>query len=461
MSIDVILINPPLPHNSYSKELVTQPLGLAYLAAVLEDACFSVKILDCPPLNYDFKDIKKYVEDLKPKLVGISSTTLTINNALRIAKIVKEISPETKVFLGGPHASILDRETLTSTDYVDGIVRGEGEITFLEVARKVKAKSPLNNTLGLTLKTKKGVIRFPDRALIEDLDSLPYPARHLLPLDKYKAFGMRCPSISVLSSRGCPFKCKFCAVRKLFGNRFRVRSPKNIAEEIKEIHNIYKIKYITFVDDIFTLNRKRTIKLCNELKNLDVIWDCETRVDMIDEQLLKIMAEAGCQSIFFGVESGDQNILNNMGKGITIDQIKKAFKWAKKAGLKTIASIILFYPGETKTTIQKTLNFVKELDPDLAQFCIATPFPGTEFYDELLKQGLIQESDWSKFDVLNPVFSLNGFNTLEMKRIWSKAYISFYLRPTYIIKRIIKRDWPTLKAFLYMVFKAVKSRLRM
>jgi radical SAM superfamily enzyme YgiQ (UPF0313 family) len=460
MSGDILLINPPLPSNSYSKELVTQPLGLAYLAAVLENAGFSVKILDCSPLDYTYKDVKNYVESLKPKIVGVSSTTLTINNALKIAEVVKEVSTEIKVFLGGAHASILDEETLAKSFYVDGVIRGEGEITFLEVVKKIKEGKSLNDTLGLTLKVGNKIIRFPDRPLIEDLDSIPYPARHLLPLDKYKAFGMKCPSVSVLSSRGCPFKCKFCAVKKLFGNKFRARSPKNIAEEIKEIRERYKVKYITFVDDIFTLNRERTIKLCDEIKKFDVIWDCETRVDMVNEQLLKTMANAGCQSIFFGVESGDQNILNNMGKGITVEQIRKAFNWAKKAGLKTVASIILFYPGETKFTVQKTLSFVKELDPDLVQFCIATPFPGTEFYDELLKQGLIQEFDWSRFDVLTPVFALNGFTALEMKKIWSKAYMSFYLRPAYLLKRLIKRDWPTLKAFLYMLLKAIKLKLK-
>jgi anaerobic magnesium-protoporphyrin IX monomethyl ester cyclase len=339
MSVDVLLINPPLPSNSYSKELVTQPLGLAYLAAVLENAGFSVKILDCPPLDYTYKDVKNYVESLKPKIVGVSSTTLTINNALKIAEIVKEVSTEIKVFLGGAHASILDEETLAKSFYVDGVIRGEGEITFLEVVKKIKEGKSLNDTLGLTLKLGNKIVRFPDRPLIEDLDSIPYPARHLLPLDKYKAFGMKCPSISVLSSRGCPFKCKFCAVRKLFGNKFRARSPKNIAEEIKEIRERYKINYITFVDDIFTLNRERTIKLCDEIKKFDVIWDCETRVDMVNEQLLKTMANAGCQSIFFGVESGDQNILNNMGKGITVEQIRKAFNWATGRHMCTVTKV--------------------------------------------------------------------------------------------------------------------------
>ncbi|MBS7655274.1 radical SAM protein [Candidatus Bathyarchaeota archaeon] len=455
-----MLINPPLPSHSYSNELITQPLGLAYIAAVLEKNGFSVEILDCPPLGYRCEDVKFHIEKLKPNVVGITSTTPTINNALKIAEIVKNVSLETKVFLGGPHVSFLDEETLMKAPYVDGIIRDEGEYTFLEIIKKINSGVSLENTLGLTLRVKNKIFTFPDRPLIEDLDSIPYPARHLLPpLDKYKSFGIKCPSISVLSSRGCPFQCKFCAVRKIFGNKFRARSSINIVGEIKELYEIYKVKYVTFVDDIFTLNRKRTIELCNEIKKLDVNWDCETRVDMIDKQLLNIMADSGCQSIFFGVESGDQNILNAMGKRITIEQIKNAFKWSKEAGLKTIASIILFYPGETKATIEKTIRFIKELDPDLAQFCIATPFPGTEFYEELLKQGLIQEYDWSKFDILTPVFALKEFSIDEMKRVWAKAYLSFYFRASYVFKRMLKRDWPTLKAFLYMLFKTVKSKV--
>jgi radical SAM superfamily enzyme YgiQ (UPF0313 family) len=171
------------------------------------------------------------------------------------------------------------------------------------------------------------------------------------------------------------------------------------------------------------------------------------------------MAEAGCQSIFFGVESGDQGILNAMGKGITTEQIRRAFKWAKEAGIKTVASVILFYPGENAHTIEKTVSFLKELDPDLAQFCIATPFPGTELYEEMVRNGLIQKIEWSKFDVLTPVFTLNGYTMEEMKKTWGKAYASFYLRPIYIAKRILKRDWLTIRAFLYLLLKTLKSKL--
>ncbi|MEM3071865.1 MAG: radical SAM protein [Candidatus Bathyarchaeia archaeon] len=458
----VMLINPPLPHSSpYTKELLTQPLGLAYIAAVLEKAGIPVNILDCPPLNYTHEDVKRFLEKEDPEVVGVTSTTLTIESALKTASVVREASPDARIYLGGPHVTFLDKETLMKAPYVDGVVRGEGEYTFLEIVERIRKGLSLRNVKGLTLLRNGSVFRFPERPLIKDLDSIPYPARHLLPLNRYKAFGMKCPSMSVLSSRGCPFRCKFCSVRRIFGNMFRARTSENILEELEELYEVYQTRYITFVDDIFTLDRRRTFEICRGIttSGLDIIWDCETRVDVLTKPLVDVMAEAGCQAIFFGVESGDQGILNAMGKGITTEQVRRAFKWAKEAGIKTIASVILFYPGENAHTIEKTVSFLKELDPDLAQFCIATPFPGTELYEEMVRNGLIQEiEEWSKFDVLNPVFALNGFTIEEMKKTWSKAYISFYLRPVYIAKRMIKKDWPTIRAFLYLLLKTLKSK---
>ncbi|MHA1238233.1 MAG: B12-binding domain-containing radical SAM protein [Candidatus Odinarchaeia archaeon] len=459
----VTLINPPIPARSYSSELTAQPLGLVYLAAVLLQEGHKVNVIDCHPLGYTAENVKEKVRKNPSDVYGITATTLTIDEAIKTAKAIKELQPDGKIVLGGPHVTFTDTEILQNYPFVDVVVRGEGEETFSELINQLEVGGSLETIKGITYRDNNGKIRRnEDRPLISNLDELPFPARELLPLDSYKAFGVKLPSFSILSSRGCPFGCNFCAVSKMFGRKFRARSAKNVVDEIEYLISKFNATHFTFVDDIFTINKRRVIEIINEIKarKLDISWDCETRVDMVDKMLLIKMRKAGCQTMFFGVESGDQRILDRMGKGITLDQIRRAFKLTKEVGMFTIASIMLFYPGETEDSLKNTFKLLRELDPDLVQFSIATPFPGTKFYEEVKQNNMLRYKKWFKYDIVTPVLKLPDFTATQMKRIWEKAYTSFYLRPSYIVKQIAKKNLATLKAMFNYAQKLIRIKVK-
>jgi len=455
----ILLVNPPIPTESFSSKLITQPLGLAYLAAVLEKNGYKVQIEDMPALKANYAHLANVIEKEQPDIVGITCSTLTFKKAIQCGMVAKKVNPNIKVVMGGPHVTFTDVETLERYPCVDIIVRGEGEYTFLELVQKLEKNENINNVLGITYRENNAVKRNSDRPLIPNLDELTFPARHLLPLKNYETFGMKCPSFSVLSSRGCPYTCRYCVVRKIFGNRYRERSPENVLDEIEEIINTYGVTHISFVDDIFTIKPKNTEKFCELIKKrgLEFTWDCETRVDKVSKSLLRKMRDAGCGTIYYGVESGDPSILRKMGKKIQLAQTIKAFRWTQEANISTVASVILFYPGETKNTLNRTLNFIKKLNPDIVQFNIATPFPGTDFYEEVKKGGLISETDWSKFDILSPVYELPDFTRQEMRNIWGQAYFNFYMRPKYLLQLLLKRRFLTLKALFHMVVDVLRS----
>lgn len=286
-------------------------------------------------------------------------------------------------------------------------------------------------------------MRTPNRGYIEDLDSLPFPARHLLPMDKYKILGRKLTVIHVISSRGCPFQCTFCSSSALCGKRFRARSVENILDEIEEAAEKYKTRHIEFIDDTFTLNRRRIVEFCEEVKKrgLDISWCCSSRVDTIDEDLMKKMKEAGCFIIFFGVESASQRTLDLIGKGITVDRAVKAINWAKKAGIEVLASFVIGFPWETRRDMKETIRFAVKLKPDFAEFSVATPYPGTALYEMAEKEGLIEVRDWSKYTAIEPVMRGYNFTVKDVKRLIQFSYMRFYLSPGFIINQFKKRRW--------------------
>ncbi|MCE5215130.1 MAG: B12-binding domain-containing radical SAM protein [Methanobacterium sp.] len=429
----VLMINPPYSSSKYRFiGLVAPPLGIAYIAAVLEADGVEVKIIDAPALELDYETIQKEVINFSPDIVAITSVTPTLNSALKVAQMSKEAHPGCLIILGGYHPTFTYQELLKN-DFIDLIVRGEGEYTMLELVQSLQKREDLKRVKGIA--TKDFIT--PPRPVIDDLDSIPFPARHLLPMKDYKIMNMKLPVGTLISGRGCPYQCSFCASSAMHGQKLRLRSSGSVVDEMEHLVNDHKAEMLAFMDDTFCLNKKRINQICDEIKErkFDNYWGCTARVDTISEELLKKMKDAGCITLFLGVESADQQSLNELNKNITISKIKKTFELTKKLGVRTIASVVLGMPGDTRKSIENTIRFVKKLEPNYAVFSLATPYPGTDFYMKSKDDRLIKTTDWSKFNLLSPVIETVDCSLDELKKLQKRAFKEFYARPIYLLKQ--------------------------
>lgn len=439
---NILLINPEWivkdKSNLWSKIASKYPaLGLASIAAVLEKEGHKVTFIDMLAEEMSLEQFKLYFKfnGLKFDYVGITATTPLINNALQIAKEVKELFPNKKVILGGVHPSMLDEEVIKNK-YVDIVVRGEGEITMKEIV----ADKNLEKIDGITYKNNGLICRNFDRKFIENLDDLPMPAYYLMPIHKYKpALGAykRLPAMSIFATRGCPGLCTFCC--RLFKGKIRVKSARKIVDEIKYLIKDFGIKEISFYDDTFTAMKDNVREFCNIIINekVDITWSCFTRVNYIDEELFTLMKKAGCHLVLFGVESGNQNILNKMNKMISIEQIKKAVSICRKIGIHTRASYIFGCIDDTEETMKETLKFALELDTDYAQFNIMTAYPGTKLWQEAKENGwlIIKDYDYSVSDF---TMQLPTVSNERIKYYYNLAHKKFYLRPKILWRQILE-----------------------
>src|SRR3990170_2391366 len=341
----VVLINPPLPESGYRHQPYL-PIGLAYLAAVLEKNGHEIDVIDCPALKMDHEKLKTKIASLEPEMVGITSMTQTIKSVLLSSRVAKEACPDATVVLGGPHATFMDEQILNEEAAVDIIVRGEGEQTLLELAHNLSDSRSLRTVNGIAFRSNEQTVRTPNRSFIQKLDELPRPAYKHFSLEKYRLFGRAI--FPVITSRGCPFRCSFCVTSRMFGKEFRTRSPKKVVDELEWLRTVHGADAFTFYDDTLTFDRNRLFEICEEIKirEIGIPWDCQTRVDQVSEELLTKMRQANCEQVFFGVESGCQKILDAVKKRTSIEQNEKAIKWAEKAGLFVAVSVLIAYPGE-------------------------------------------------------------------------------------------------------------------
>ena len=430
----VTLINPPYPPNVHSHPPFI-PLGLAYLGAIAEQEGHEVNIIDCQAEKLTYETFRDRISKETPDIIGVTATTLLYKSAMKLIDIAKEVHPDAITMLGGSHGTFWDENALNEYPTLDIVVRREGEITFKELLNNFQKNISLTNVLGITFRQKDGkIVRTPDRPFIEDLDKLPFPAHHLLPLDDLKRMGK--VLFPLITSRGCVFWCDFCSTVRMFGRGYRWRSPKNVVDEMQLVHDKYGVEQVTFYDDAFSVDRNRVLKICEELhaRKLDMTWDCGTRVDMVDRDLLKTMRDAGCIAVWLGVESGSEAILGAMNKKIKLDQTRLAYKTAHDVGLMTIANVVLGFPGETEQTAKETIRFVKELNPDDVGFYVATPYPGTPMYDQVIKNGWLRVTDFDKYDTAGPTFETPWLSMEKLAEIRYKAYQQFYLRPGYVFK---------------------------
>lgn len=423
------------------------PLGLCYIAAVLEMAGHEVRVIDGQAEHRVVEKISQDILRYKPDIVGITATTPMINDAARIAELVKKEQEEIKTIVGGPHVTAMPIETLEAFPHIDIGVIGEGERTISLIASSISNNRPLSNIDGIVWRHNGTIVYNPPGPTIQDLGTLPFPARHLCNPSHYRsisAHGEVGVFTTMESSRGCPFQCIFCY--PMFGRTARFRSAQNIVDEMESVHKDFKVKIIGFIDDTMTVNRKRILMLCDEVIDRglqkEVEWGCTTRVDTVDEEMLRKMRKAGCVRINFGIESGNSNILKIIKKGIKLEQAEKAVTLANKVGMEIVAYFILGHPYETRETIRETINFAKKLKADVAEFSIMTPFPGTELWKMIEKKlGRIKflSENWSEFGHYgHAVISVNDISPNELLRYQKLSFKEFYLRPSYIIHQFSK-----------------------
>ena len=435
--LKVLLIFPPA-RSTVVEVLGTSgpPLGLAYLASALEEEGHDVRILDCLALGYGWEELAKKLRGLGPDVVGITSTTPSIYDAYRTARLVKAELPNALVVLGGPHATFMAEEVLAECPHVDAVVAGEGELTFCELVNRLAREEPIEGIRGLYYRAEGLVKHGGPRPFIKDVDAIPWPAYHLLPMHAY-SFGKKA-FCAMLTSRGCPYRCVFCASSRLMGNIWRGRSVEDVLGELKLLVEEYGIKEVEFLDDTFTLDMRRAERLAREVvrESLDVSWSCSSRANTMSRRLALELRRAGCHTIYLGIESANQSTLNWLRKGITVRQAVDAARAVRAAGLNLVATFILGIPCETREMMERTIRFARRLKPTLAQFTIFTPYPGTEAYAMAVKKGLLLTRDWSRYDTLTPVMKHPSLSPAELLHLFRKAYLSFYARLSFIINAI-------------------------
>ena len=457
----VLFVNPPQTASKYKfMGVIAPPLGIAYMAGVLQENNIDVEILDASAEDMDFKDVEKELLKRKPDLVALTALTPTIGRALETAQVVKETLPDSIVVMGGYHPTFNFIETLEDEN-VDIVIRGEGEYIMLNLVQALENQSSLHDVKGIVFEDKnsKEIVVNPEAPLIQDLDELPFPALNLLPMKKYRLLDMDTHMTTMITTRGCPMQCSFCSSAAMHGKKIRERSVENSVDEIEYLKTNYDIDTIAFMDDTFTLKKRKVMAICDEIlkRNIEIMWGCTSRVDTLDEKLLKKMKEAGCITIFIGVESADQQQLDNMCKNTTIAKIENAFKIAHKLKIRTIASVALGMPGDTKEIMNKTVKFVHKLKPNYAIYSLATPYPGTRFYKEAFEKNLIKIKDWSKYTLITPILETIDCSLNDMRKIQAKAFMKFYLRPHYIIRQFLQ-DGPYLLKTIFGVIKTALSK---
>lgn len=437
----VILINPlwlKKKGNIWKKiSSCVPPLGLAYAASFLEKHNIEVRIIDAQAEQMSLADIIQRIGRFDPLFIGITATTSIIDNGLEIARLCKNAFPKSKVIMGGVHPTVMAEEVLDNQS-VDFIVRGEGELALLDLVQG----RDVGSIGGVSYKLDGKIYHNDNRPVIENLDSLPFPAYHLLPMQKYyPAFGAykRLPAISMVTSRGCPGKCTFC-YGDMLGGHIRQRSAQNIIDEIKFLKAKYGIKEICFYDDTFTVFKDNFKQFCRLLikDKIHISWSCFSRVDFVDEEMLRGMKEAGCHQIMYGIESADKEILKNINKRFSFEQANRVIDLTKKAKIDVRAAFMFGNPGETEETMRRTIHYAIKSSPDIVVFNITTPYPGTQMFKWAKERGYLRTLDWTKYDLATMVMELPTVDSRTVEKYYKNAYKKFYFRPTYIAKRILR-----------------------
>jgi anaerobic magnesium-protoporphyrin IX monomethyl ester cyclase len=449
----VLLVNPS-KYFGFGYEMAPPypPLGLLYIAAVFEEADCEVRVVDMDAEKLSLSSLGDEVKKFQPDIVGITSMTPAFGNALAIAGISKSVRKSAQVVVGGIHATIAPREVMGDAN-VDFVVEGEGEAVVKEFVAQLRSCTPdFAKVNGLWHKHNGGISGAPRPAYISDLNTLRFPAWHLLknPFIYTGQDVLRLPMATIITSRGCPGRCTYCQSKQIFGRSFRYRSADNIVGEIDELVRRFKIREIHIADDVFTLHKERVLEFCGKIKargyNLVFQLPNGVRADMIDEDILKALKSIGLVNVSIGVETGSEAIRGRIKKDeITREQIAGAFKMAKRLGFETWGFFIFGLPGENAATARETIDFAKELDPDFAKFIILMPFPGSEVFVELHAKGLIFDHNYDHYGFYAaPVHRLEDMSAEDISYWQKRAFREFYFRPGKLL-RAFRRKWTPVR----------------
>ncbi len=462
--VKCVLVDPPDQISDMAKSRETPratemhevypPLGLAYIAATLLENGIDVSLIEARTRGLSHDEVIEKIEKEAPKFVGITAITARINSALCLAEKVKKISLDinpvrkppkgsrifsngVKVILGGPHIHF-EHKTVINNDSVDFCVRGEGEITCLDLINCLSKGGDLTAIKGITFKHGNDIIVNPDRPFVKNLDTFAFPARYLLHNPAYRGLWTEGQTFSpVLATRGCPYQCAFCASPRIWGTKHRRRSVENVLDELEQLYQEFGVRYIRFLDDLLVVDKKWTIDLCRGMTERgldDLAWACDGRIGLMSEELLKEMEKANCLVIFYGIEFGNQRILDLCRKGFTIKQARETIDITSKTGISSYGYFMMGFPTETIETVEDTINLAKDLGLnhglDSAGFSIVTPFPGTPLYEYCKMNDMLVTSDWSQYayQLEKGVIKLRNITNEELNNLYERAIDEFQFK---------------------------------
>lgn len=434
------------------------PFFLAYAAAVLKEAGNEVCLIDAIAERITKDELITRIKEIKPELILFEISTPSLLEDLDVAQTVRlNFGDNLKIAFSGLHYELYQPDFLKKYDFIDFSLYGEYEYTIRDLAKTIDDSGNLSEVKGLLYRNPNGqIIKTLPRPLIDDLDALPWPLRNKLPMHRYndQPGGIPAPCLQMWASRGCPYKCIFCAWPQLmYGNNdYRTRDPVKVVDEMEWCIKKYGFRSVYFDDDTFNIGPERMLRICEEIKkrNMNIPWAIMARADTTSKDVLKAMKEAGLYSLKFGVESGVQQIINNSGKNLNLEKVRRSTSWCKELDIKTHLTFMFGLPGETKESIKKTIDFALELNPDSVQFSIATPFPGSSYYRMLETQGQLLTKDWSKYDgakhaVIKTECLSGGDLELAIEHAYRTWDLRKYLSKRYIIKGLL-HPIPAIKA---------------
>jgi len=449
--MNIVFLNPPF-FGAFNREVRFQsvspqkalhpPILLGYAAAIAKKDNHQVDLIDAPAEELNSEQTIERIAGQAPDIIVMLTSTGSVNSDAVLGRKLREVTNALIVAVG-VHASSVPEDTLRRG--FDAVARGEYEYTIRDLLNGVK----LENCQGISYKNRDGSIaNNTQRPLIENLDEMPYPAREFLPNNKYHSALYKNPFTFMLAGRGCPNLCTFCAIPQVMnGRRYRVRSPENVVAEMEHIRDVYKLKSILFNDDTLNAIKPHLLELTDMIvkRKVNIPWAAYSRVDTVDEEIADAMADAGCYLVKVGFESGVDEILQKMKKGrnATTGRARQAVKQFHDAGIQIHGTFVFGMPGETKETIQKTIDFAKSCDIDFVQFSVAQPYPGTEFYDYVKENGFLKNEGWDDYlnmeGCIQPIFEYPGLSREQMTSALRDAYRQYYLRPSYFRKALKQR----------------------
>ncbi len=463
----ILLIYPPITseeiYSKYSKAApCLPPLGLCYLAKYLLDANYEVKIIDCVVERLTLDELKIQIMQYTPTIVGVSSTTVAFFHAKQVISLAKDINSEIKTILGGAHISTCQEETMKECNDLDIGIIGEGEQTLLEIVRRIENNDSYTSVNGIMYKYNGEIIKTKSRLAIQDLDTIPFPARELLPnLRSYAHTAYRSKGskliATMITSRGCPFNCAYCD-QSVFGRNWRKHSANYVFSEMKFLKETFGVEFISIEDDNFSIFKPRVKKICKKIidQSMDISWSCSGRVNNFDDDILRLMKKAGCASIYVGLESGVPRIQKLINKNISKEEVKEGIKKIKANGLKVTGSFMLGIPSETTEAIKHTVDYALSLPLDGVSFFTFTPYPNTELRSLAFKYGKVS-SNWQDYSghPSSLPYIPNNMTQEELLDFQKKAYKRFLLRLSYIwryisnnsILDILEKGYFFVKAF--------------